>query len=154
MKKFLESVRATPYPTQCPPTPFTQSLTSPQRNLGLGLEHASKHELLAMVESKMHEPTSTGFDDPQEWSSEDLKEYLREVNLSLRNVLHPQTLLEMAVLTWCGCVVEQPCGWSQRLAHGAVGHGGGEDACAAVKGGAHPAGTREVRIRSTTGYLG
>ncbi|KAK5743302.1 hypothetical protein LTR17_002780 [Elasticomyces elasticus] len=51
------------------------------RDLGVGLEHSSKQELLAMVESKLHEPTNTGsgFNDPQEWSSEDLKEYLRSV---------------------------------------------------------------------------
>jgi hypothetical protein len=32
-----------------------------------------------MVESKMHEPTSTGFDDPNEWSEQDLKDWLKEV---------------------------------------------------------------------------
>lgn len=32
-----------------------------------------------MVESKMHEPTSSGFDDPNEWSEQDLKDWLKEV---------------------------------------------------------------------------
>jgi len=32
-----------------------------------------------MVESKMNEPKSTGFDDPQEWNENDLRSYLREV---------------------------------------------------------------------------
>ncbi|KAJ9619193.1 hypothetical protein H2203_008522 [Taxawa tesnikishii (nom. ined.)] len=45
------------------------------RNMAVG--HASKNELLAMVEAKLHEPTSTGFDDPREWSEEDMKDYLR-----------------------------------------------------------------------------
>ncbi|KAK3659102.1 hypothetical protein LTR56_001539 [Elasticomyces elasticus] len=55
------------------------------RDMGVGLEHSSKQELLAMVESKLHEPTNTGsgFNDPQEWSSDDLKEYLRSNNLAV-----------------------------------------------------------------------
>jgi len=42
--------------------------------------HSSKHELLAMVESKLNEPTSTGFDDPREWSDEELRDYLQSVS--------------------------------------------------------------------------
>jgi len=45
--------------------------------------HSSKQELLAMVESKLHEPTSTGFDDPREWSDEELREYLSNVSAPL-----------------------------------------------------------------------
>lgn len=47
----------------------------------------SKEELLAMVESKLHEPTSTGFDDPREWSEEDMREYLKSVSTLLFNCL-------------------------------------------------------------------
>lgn len=36
-----------------------------------------------MVEAKLHEPTSTGFDDPREWSEEDMKDYLRSVSILL-----------------------------------------------------------------------
>ncbi|KAK1809775.1 hypothetical protein LTR12_015876 [Friedmanniomyces endolithicus] len=53
------------------------------RNLGVGLEHASKHELQAMVESKLHEPGNTSFDDPQEWSTEELKDFLRALRRSV-----------------------------------------------------------------------
>ena len=42
-----------------------------------------KNELLAMVESKMHEPKSTGFDDPMEWSADDMKAWLKEVSYLL-----------------------------------------------------------------------
>ena len=55
----------------------------------MGLEHASKHELQAMVESKLNEPTSTGFDDPQEWSAEDMKDYLNHVGPDLPVVNDP-----------------------------------------------------------------
>ena len=48
-------------------------------DIGRG-NNPSRTELLAMVESKLHEPTSTGFDDPQEWSDEDLKEFLRSAS--------------------------------------------------------------------------
>ncbi|TKA82742.1 hypothetical protein B0A55_01080 [Friedmanniomyces simplex] len=65
------------------------------RNLGMGLDHASKHELLAMVESKMHEPTSTGFDDPEEWSAEEMKEFLRSNNLA---VGHNPSRLELLAM--------------------------------------------------------
>jgi len=41
--------------------------------------HAGHEELLAMVESKLHEPTSSGFDDPTEWSEDDLREFLDNV---------------------------------------------------------------------------
>ncbi|KIV81164.1 hypothetical protein, variant [Exophiala sideris] len=50
------------------------------RNLAVG--NASKEELLAMVESKLHEPTSTGFHDPREWSDTELKEYLTDNKIS------------------------------------------------------------------------
>lgn len=52
------------------------------RNIFVG-HNPSHEELLAMVESKMHEPTSSGFDDPNEWSEEDMKEYLRNVSTDL-----------------------------------------------------------------------
>jgi len=58
-----------------------------KRNLGVGLEHASKHELQAMVESKLHEPGNTSFDDPQEWSTEEMKDFLRAVSHSLSKVV-------------------------------------------------------------------
>ncbi|KAK5111527.1 hypothetical protein LTR62_004822 [Meristemomyces frigidus] len=48
------------------------------RNLATGHgSHPARNELLAMVESKLHEPTSTGFSDPEEWSAEDMREYLQ-----------------------------------------------------------------------------
>lgn len=52
------------------------------RNIYVGHD-PSHQELIAMVESKLHEPTSTGFDDPTEWSEEDMKEYLRNVSAVL-----------------------------------------------------------------------
>ena len=48
-----------------------------QNNIAHG--HAGRQELVAMVESKMNEPKSTGFDDPQEWNENDLRTFLREV---------------------------------------------------------------------------
>lgn len=36
-----------------------------------------------MVESKMHEPKSTGFDDPREWSDSDLKQFLKDVSCAV-----------------------------------------------------------------------
>ena len=32
-----------------------------------------------MIESKKHEPQSTGFDDPTEWSEKDLRSWLLSV---------------------------------------------------------------------------
>jgi len=40
-----------------------------------------------MVESKLHEPGNTSFDDPQEWSTEELKDFLRAVSYSPFEVL-------------------------------------------------------------------
>ncbi|KAK0353921.1 hypothetical protein LTR91_008256 [Friedmanniomyces endolithicus] len=60
------------------------------RNLGVGLEHASKHELQAMVESKLHEPGNTSFDDPQEWSTEEMKDFLRAQGHQLRQSRTPK----------------------------------------------------------------
>ncbi|KAK5070444.1 hypothetical protein LTS08_004560 [Lithohypha guttulata] len=47
------------------------------RNMGVG-HNPSREELLAMVESKLHEPTSTGFDDPTEWSAEEMRQWLKD----------------------------------------------------------------------------
>lgn len=43
----------------------------------------SEEELRAMVFSKLNEPTSTGFNDPREWSDKDMKEFLESVSISL-----------------------------------------------------------------------
>lgn len=45
--------------------------------MGVG-HNPSREELLAMVESKLHEPTSTGFDDPTEWSAEEMRQWLKD----------------------------------------------------------------------------
>ncbi|KAK3114967.1 hypothetical protein LTR53_006146 [Teratosphaeriaceae sp. CCFEE 6253] len=66
------------------------------RNLGVGLEHASRHELQAMVESKLHEPTSTGFDDPEEWSSEEMKDYLKKNGMAPGH--HPSRMELLAMV--------------------------------------------------------
>ena len=48
--------------------------------MGVGHDTA-RNELLAMVMSKLNEPTSTGFDDPQEWSEEDMRTWLEDNKL-------------------------------------------------------------------------
>jgi hypothetical protein len=35
-----------------------------------------------MVQSKLNEPTATGFDDPNEWSEDDMRSWLKEVSLA------------------------------------------------------------------------
>jgi len=52
----------------------------------------SHEELLAMVESKLHEPTSTGFDDPREWSDADMREYLKNNNVQAGHAGRPELL--------------------------------------------------------------
>jgi len=64
------------------------------RNMGVG-HNPSKEELLAMVESKLNEPTSTGFDDPREWSVEDLRQYLRDNKLEAGEHAERMELLAM-----------------------------------------------------------
>jgi hypothetical protein len=40
----------------------------------------SIEELRAMVFSKLNEPQNTSFDDPREWSEDELKDYLKAVS--------------------------------------------------------------------------
>ncbi|KAK5080846.1 hypothetical protein LTR70_009528 [Exophiala xenobiotica] len=81
MKKFLSTVRC---PRLFMPGANYSStkLTQRQRDMAVG-HHSSKHELLAMVESKLNEPTSTGFDDPREWSDEELRDYLKSKDMGV-----------------------------------------------------------------------
>jgi len=50
-----------------------------QRDMAVGND-PSVEELRAMVFSKKNEPKNTGFDDPQEWSDADMKEFLTAVS--------------------------------------------------------------------------
>ncbi|KAK4553373.1 hypothetical protein LTR86_009674 [Recurvomyces mirabilis] len=67
------------------------------RNMGgeKFLKDSSKNELLAMVESKIHEPGNTDFSDPQEWSVEDMKTYLKANNMGTGHGSSRMELLAM-----------------------------------------------------------
>jgi hypothetical protein len=67
----------------------------------------SMEELRAMVLSKINEPKSTGFDDPREWSDQDLKEFLKSV--SFRDLSRLFAKLTRRRKTW---LMATPLEWS------------------------------------------
>jgi hypothetical protein len=62
----------------------------------------SMEELRAMVLSKINEPKSTGFDDPREWSDQDLKDFLKSVSfVDLSRLLQSSRVAEKHGLWRC-----------------------------------------------------